>query len=131
MRTTELRPNMADNSKEMERGELAAITGEIAVRLIEMAEVSNPQKVMQWVQKLSAVSKADHKAFWMLIRIWSGDMSELTMSYSQQGAKETRSKQACQQEMERILRVLDETYPGAAESIKELRCVTAKWKDAA
>lgn len=131
MRTTEIRPNMADKPTTVERGEEAAITGEIAARLVEMADVSSKAKVVQWVQKLALIAKEEPAAFWVVIRVWSGDLHELTRSYSEQGAQDSRSKQACQQEMERVLRALDDTYPEVAAYVKDVRCISAKWKDAA
>lgn len=127
MRTTELTPNIVDTRQSIERTEESAITGEVAAHLIDLATHSSKTKVIQWIIKLSNIAKEEPAAFWILINIWSGDLHELTRSYAEQGKRDSRSKQACQQEMERALRVIHRLYPEVAKAIQDMRCITAKW----
>jgi hypothetical protein len=110
----------------VERSEESAIESEIAVRLVELAEHTSPSRAAMFLSKLYALHSAEPAAFWFVVRILSGDLTEVTRSYSEQGALHATSKQAQQQAAERVISVITHHYPEAAQAIIQIRGITAR-----
>ena len=126
MHTQQLSAHQTEPPHEIERGDRAAIAGEIAERLLEFRELSSPSYTGAFIQKLATIYTIEPAALWLVLKLLSGDMTQLTISYADSGKQNGRSKQAVQQETERILIVLKAHYPQAAEAIIQLRHITAK-----
>lgn len=125
MKTVPLNPNLADTSHAIERSEEAAICGEIARHLLDLRESTSAHRASCFVAKLSALHEADQDAFWFVLRILSGDMSELTKSFSELGKAHGTSKQAQQQRVERSLRAIHLHFPHIERALVEMRGITA------
>lgn len=111
-----------------ERDPEAAIVGEIAVRLLEIAEVAGPTRATGLIQKLSALSLVSSEGFWATVRLMTGDLSELTTSYAELGKINGRSKQGEQQARLRALNAIKQHFPLIAAALVELRQTTAEIK---
>jgi hypothetical protein len=61
------------------------------------------------------------EALWLYLRLSTGDLSQVTTSFSELGKKRRRSKQAEQQETERALKVITRHFPELAGAINELK----------
>lgn len=126
MHTQRLSPHQTEPSHAIERGEAMAIKGEIAVRLIELCEATSRDHVTIFISKLHAVASLhEREAIWVLLRLMSGDLSEITKPYEETGRERSTSKQAVQQQMERVLQQIIRFYPEAGRVITELRHITA------
>jgi hypothetical protein len=126
MRTVQLSKNLAAHDAEpAERTEETAIQSEIAARLLELQDRYSGSRATAFLTKLVCVWQAYPPALWVTLRIMSGDLSEVTRSYSDQGKTHGKSKQAEQQEMERILNVIENHYPSAAREIIKIKTITA------
>ncbi len=104
-----------------ERDPEAAIVGEIAVRLLEIAEVAGPTRATAIVQKLSALSLVSGEGFWLTVKLLTGDLAELTKSYAELGKENGRSKQGEQQQRLRALAAMQTHFPELAQAVIELR----------
>lgn len=125
MKTVPLNPNLADTSHAIERSEEAAICGEIARHLLDLRESTSAHRALAFISKLYAISSVEPAAFWLVVRIMSGDMSELTRSYSELGKQRGCSKQGAQQLDERVLRALHGHFPEIERAIVEMRGIRA------
>lgn len=126
MQTVPLSPKLSDVPHPIERGEEAAIAGEIARHLLDYREATSASRCASFLQKLVAIHTVEPAALWVVLRLLSGDMGEITRSYADIGKENGRAKQAVQQELERVLVALQAHYPQAAAAIIQLRCITAK-----
>lgn len=61
-----------------------------------------------------------NEALWLYVRISTGDLGQLTASYSELGRQRNRTKQAQQQETERAMRVIAKHKPQLAKHMSEL-----------
>lgn len=130
MRSVPLSDNLADKSHQGgARSEEAAIHGEIAERILELKKLVGPMRTVGLFQKMMSIWQVEPAAFWVVTRLLTGDLSEITMSYTAQGKELGRSKQAVQQEMERVIIAIRPHYPLLADTIIQLRSVSAKLQD--
>ncbi len=129
MHTQQLTVNQQDRSHEVERSEEAAIAGEIARRLLDMRDCSGAHRATALISKLHALSIINPAAFWLVISLMTGDLSEITRSYQDIGKEQGRKKQAVQQEIERVLSALRTHFPKLAIALIELRHITAEIPD--
>lgn len=125
MKTVPLNPNMPDTSHGIERSEEAAICGEIARHILDLAECTSQSRAISFVKKLSALHQADKDAFWFVLRILTGDMSELTKSFSELGKAHATSKQDQQQKNERAMAAIHLHFPHIERALVEMRGITA------
>lgn len=126
MHTQQLSPHQVEPSHAVERSEEAAIAGEIARRLLDMAETSSRERVIMFISKLYAIQHLDREALWVVLSLMTGDLSAVTESYQAAGKKRGLDKQAMQQQMERVIVSIRKHYPHLATAIVHLRHVTAK-----
>lgn len=133
MRSVPLSDNLADKSVQGgARGEEAAIHAEIAERVLELRELVGPMRTVGFFEKTLAIFKckpAGPAAYWALMHLLTGDLSEITRSYTEQGKEGARSKQAVQQEMERIIITIRPHFAELAAVIVQLRSVSAQLQD--
>lgn len=127
MHLQQLDPRIASEYHETERSEEAAIAGEIARHVLEWREHTSGSRAIGFITKLSALHHIEPAAVWVVLRLLTGDLSEVTRSYADLGAEGSRSKQACQQEQERVLRAIERHYPELSAAIVQLRHITAKY----
>ena len=123
MKTLPLSPSVsADGRGVSDRSERAAIMGEICERLVEWSEMRSRREVHSWLCRLATIGgDADSsEALWLYLRISSGDLSQLTASFSELGAVRHRTKQAEQQEMERAVAVIQRHFPELAAALQSL-----------
>ncbi len=125
MHTQQLTANTQDRPHEVERGEEAAIVGEIAVRLIELKELTSTSRVTTLISKLHAISLIDREALWIVLPVLTGDLSNLTKSYQEMAKARELDKQAIQQQVERALAALKIHFPSIAAAYVDLRHITA------
>ena len=126
MQYVPLSPKIPYEAQTIERSEESAIAGEIACHLLEFAEATSKSKCLSLIQKLNAISLAYPPALWVVLKLLTGDMSEITRSYSNIGEQSGRTKQGVQQEEERVLIALHRHYPELGHVIIQLRGITAK-----
>lgn len=122
MKTVPLSPNLVAPPSAVERSEEAVLVGEIAERLLEWREVSGQHKPARWLMRLATLaSDRESTDAWLLyLRLSTGDVGQITKSFSEQGAERARTKQAEQQEQERCLRVIGRHYPELRSAIDVL-----------
>ncbi len=121
MRTQQLTPNLRDEPRTIERAEDAAIAGEIARRLLDMAEVRGRTRTVEFMQKLVSVHLCYPPALWIMLPVMTGDLSEITKTFDERGRDTARSRQAAEQEMDRAITSLTLHFPPLAEAIQSLR----------
>lgn len=127
MRPVPLSDNLADKSSQGGgRSEEAAIHAEIATRIIELRELVGALRAVGFFEKMIAIWKVEPAAFWVVVRLMTGDLSEITKSYTMQGKEAGRSKQATQQELERVIMAIRPHYPKLSEAIVQIRSISAK-----
>ena len=130
MRTVPLSDNLADDSQHGDnRSAEASIHAEIAERILELRELVGWKRTYGFFNKLRVIFETDHAAYWICLRIMTGDLSEINMSYSEQGKRDARSKQAAQQEIERAIMAIRPIYPEVADAIVQIRRVSANLAD--
>lgn len=127
MKYVPLNPSLPSREPQTERTEEAAIVGEIARHLLDMRETTSATRVVQFVSKLNALVQVEPEAFWLVVRIMSGDLSEVTRSYSEIGRSQGMSKQAAQQRQERVLRALHAHYPEVERALVSMLACTADY----
>lgn len=125
MKTCQLSPNLA--AREVvpaERSEEALIIGEICERITELAEMSSSTRARtaKWLMRVAALfaDRESTDAGWLYLRLSTGDLSQLTSSFSEMGGARHRTKQAEQQEQERALKVIARHFPELQSAIVEL-----------
>ena len=129
MKTTELTPNIPDRPHERERSEAATIAGEWAERSIEMAEIMGKEKAGLLIVRIGQIWIDDPRAMWLVLSLMTGNLGEVTRSYTDQAKDgDRRSKQAVQQELEVLLAKIERRFPELAKAIASLRCVSAQWR---
>lgn len=126
MHTQQLTVNTQDRSHEVERSEEAAIWAEIATRLLEVKEVTSAHRASTMISKLHALSVVHPEALWIVVSLLTGDLSQITKSYASIGKSSGRTKQAVQQELERVIAYLQLHFPNLAIAIIQLRHITAE-----
>ena len=117
----------AHDAEAAERTEETAIQSEIAARLLELQDRYSGYRATAFLTKLVCVWQAYPPALWVVLRIMSGDLSEVTRSYSDQGKTHGKTKQAEQQEMERIMSVIQSHYPLVSSEIVKIKSITAEF----
>lgn len=119
---TPVPPTVAD------RTEAASIIGEIAERLIELAECSGEAFAQRWIMRLATLygNPECPRSGWVYVRLCTGDMSELVASHADHGAILHRSKQGEHKEHVQALRVIKLHFPELAQAITELENRQAK-----
>ena len=123
MKTQPLSPAISEGAYcTPERSERAGIVGEICERLQEWSELDSRSRVHSWLCRLATLGgdAESTEALWMYLRISTGDLSQVSASFSELGATHHRSKQAEQQETERALRVIQRHFPELAHELQEL-----------
>lgn len=95
---------------------------EISERLLEWAEMESRQKVYCWLTRLATLAgdREATDAIWLYLRLSTGDLGQLTASFSELGAARHRTKQAQAQETDRALRVIARHFPELADEINAL-----------
>lgn len=126
MHMVTLSPHLSDQPHAIERGEEAAIVGEVARHLLEYREVTSESRCAALLQKLTAIHQLNPDALWLFLGLLTGDLSAVTESYKHQGEARALDKQAMQQRTERALHTLQIHYPEVAHAIIQLRHITAK-----
>lgn len=106
--------------------EVACLCAEIAARLVEWGGLENEHRVGMFITKLSTLRRDYEPALWIVLRLMSGDVSEVTRSYSAIGRDKMRSKQAVQQEFERSILAIEIHFPELADAIIDLRRISAR-----
>lgn len=126
MHTQQLTANQLDRSHEVERSEEAAIWGEIARRLLDLREVSSAHRASAMLSKLHALSMIHPEALWLVVALLTGDLSEITKSYTEMGKEHARTKQAEEQARARAIEGIQRHFPHLAAAIIELRHITSQ-----
>lgn len=123
MKTVPLTPNMDFAQPELTRSDEAVIVGEICERLIEWSDDKGRRRVYSWLSRVATLAgdPESTEALWLFLRIHTGDLSEITASFSELGAIHHRSKQAQQQETERAMRVIIRHFPEVAKQLESLK----------
>lgn len=119
-----LQPNLTTNPwAQLERPKRAELVGEIAERLIEWRELETPERVHRWIYNLGRMGADPEstEAIWLYLRLSTGDLGQLTRSFTELGKKHNRTKQAEQQETERALGVIARHFPELAGAINDLK----------
>lgn len=123
MKTVPLSPNYsAPVVDALVRSTEAVLVGEIAERLVEWGEAMGRDRPARWLMRVAALAADDRSTDALLIylRLSTGDLAQITASFSELGAKRARSKQGEQQEQERALHVIASHYPELKTAITEL-----------
>lgn len=124
MKTVPLSPNLsAPAVAALTRSTEAVLVGEIAERLVEWGEAMGRDRPALWLMRLATLAqdKESTDALLLYLRLCTGDLGQLTASFSELGAARHRSKQGEQQEEERALRVMARHFPEVRRVIEELR----------
>ncbi len=129
MHTVPLNAQLRVDPKTLERAEESAIAGEIARHLLEFAETTSRTRCTTLIQKLGTLAAIDPPALFFTLRLLSGDLSEITRSYSELGKETGRKKQAVQQELERSLAKIRLYFPELEQALVSLRQITANYED--
>lgn len=100
----------------------ATLVGEISERLLEWAESRTRKEVHSWLCRLATIGgdKDSTEALWLYLRVSTGDLAQLSASFTDLGAVHHRSKQAEQQEMERAIHVIGRHFPELATQLQAL-----------
>lgn len=127
MRFTPLDQSHADiPHHDSERSEEAAIIAEIARHFLELREKKSESRSAAFLNRLHSIHQVEPAALWVVLRLLTGDLDEITRSYSDMGKENARSKQAIQQEMERVIIAIDRHWPRLSAAIIQLRSITAQ-----
>jgi hypothetical protein len=129
MHTQILTVNTQERSREIDRSEEAAIWAEIARRMIEAKEVTSGHRASHMISKLHALAMIHPEALWMVLSLLTGDLSEITKSYSEMGKEHARSKQGEEQSRARALAAIQNHFPKLAQAVIELRHITSEIPD--
>lgn len=126
MHTQQLSPHQTEPSHAVERSEERAIESEIAVRLLELREVTSRDRVVAFIAKLHAIASLhEREAIWVVLELMTGDLSAITKPYEETGRERALDKQAVQQQMERVIAQIGRYYPELSRVIVQLRHITA------
>lgn len=104
------------------RSQESVLMSEIAERLIEWSECRSRKRAHHWLSRIATLANDEDSvdALWIYLRLATGDLSQLTASYSEIGEARHRTKQAEQQEHARALRVVSRHFPELRSAIDEL-----------
>ena len=119
-----LQPNLTTNPwAEMERPKRAELVGEISERLVEWSEVEGRRRVHRWITQVARMGgdPESTEAMWLYLRLSTGDLGQITTSFTELGRKRNRTKQAEQQETERALAVIARHFSELAGAINDLK----------
>ena len=119
-----LTPNLATHPwQELERPKRAELVGEIAERLIEWSELEGRPRVHRWISQVARMGgdPESTEAMWLYLRLSTGDLGELTSSFTELGKKRSRTKQAEQQETERAMAVIARHFPELEKALNDLK----------
>jgi len=128
MHTQQLTANTQERPHELERSEEAAIVGEIATRFIDLREATSAHRAALLIGKLHAISRVHPEALWLVMSLLTGDLSEITKSYSDMGKEHARSKQAEEQARSRAIEAINLHFPKLALAVVELRHITSQFQ---
>lgn len=122
MNTVPLSNNMADPATVFDRSPGALVVGEICERVLELAEMKGERWTAAWLVRMAGLAQDPEcpRALWLYVRLSTGDLGQITNSFSGRGNEHCRSKQAEQQENEHALRVIQRHYPELGRAITEL-----------
>jgi hypothetical protein len=97
--------------------------GEIAERVLELAEVQGEARTQRWLLRMGAMASDPQcpRALWHYLRFATGDLSALTDSHAKLGALLARSKQAEHKEHRIALTVIARHFPEVARVLQELK----------
>ena len=126
MHTQQLTTNTQDVSHEVERSEEAALVAEIASRFMELKQVTSAHRASTLISKMHALSLVHPEALWLVMSLLTGDLSEVTRSYSDMGKEHARTKQAEEQSRARALDGINQHFPQLAKAVIELRHITSQ-----
>lgn len=126
MHIQQLTANTPDRSRELERSEEAAIVGEIARRFMEMRQATSAYRASMLISKMHTLSQIHPEALWLVMSLLTGDLNEITRSYSEMGKESGKSKQAVEQSRSRALDGIQRHFPSLAHAIIELRHITSE-----
>lgn len=126
MQTQQLTVNHQAPSPELERSGEAAIWSEIAARLLELRQISSAHRASLMLSKLHALSVIHPEALWLVVALLTGDLSEITKSYTEMGKEHARTKQAEEQARSRAIEGIQRHFPHLATAIIELRHITSQ-----
>jgi hypothetical protein len=115
--------NMANLHRESgaEFFERIRLTHELTALLLEWADEIKEAEVGRWIRKVAIMHSDCAPALWVYLRLQTGDLTEITRSYSEQGEVRTRQKQAVQQELERVVACFDQYFPELGRAVRDLR----------
>lgn len=105
----------------------AKIYGEIAGRLIELhdgqSQFASPmgRTPMMWLMRAAKLAQDSPPAFWMYLRLQSGDTSDLSATYAELGAKTYRARTTVAIELAKTCALLAQHYPELAKTVNVLR----------
>lgn len=125
MKTVPIHPNTPTPPKAGHTPEAALICAEVAARLVEWSALESEHRVELFLAKLVTLKRDYAPALWIVLHLFSGDLSEITRSYSDIGKQKERSKQAVQQEFERSIAAIEIHFPELAAVVVELRDISA------
>lgn len=126
MHTQILTVNTQERSHELERSTEAAIAGEIASRFIELKELSSAYRATMLISKMHALAQIHPEALWVVMSLLTGDLTQITRSYSDMGKDHARSKQGEEQARSRALDAIHRHFPELAKAVIELRHITSE-----
>lgn len=126
MHTQQLTVNQQDRPHEIERSEEAAICGEIARRFLDLKETTSGYRASAFITKLHALALVHPEALWIVMSLLTGDLTEITRSYSDMGKDHGRSKQGEEQARARALEAINKHFPNLAQAVIELRHITSQ-----
>lgn len=113
------------------RDEEAAILAEVCERIVELRELVGPTRAAGFFSKMAAIWSVEPAAFWTVTKLMTGNLDELSRSYTTAGRADAMSKQAMQQQAERSVAVIRRHYPLLAQALIDLKRMTAKIEDVA
>lgn len=123
MKLVPLNVNIAESAYgEVQRSKRAELMGEICERLIEWAELENRETVHRWLTRIATLGgdPESQDAIWLYLRIGTGDLSQLTASFTELGSQRKKTKQAQQQEDERARLVIARHFPELHRALADL-----------
>ncbi len=126
MHTQQLTVNQQDSRGDVERSEEAAIIAEIAARFLELKQVTSAHRAATLITKMHALKLCHHEALWIVMSLLTGDLTEITRSYSDMGAEHGRTKQGEEQSRARAIEAINIHFPTLAQAVIELRHITSQ-----
>ena len=103
----------------------AKLYAEIAERMLELIGSTSISRFNKWLGVLASLQLRDHEAEVWFLRFMTGDVTWLTISYTDIGKTGARSKQAVEQSFDRAMIQLREVKPALADAVVEFRRLRA------